>query len=139
MNTKVRTILTLGLGLLVARPLSARQVTVSGGDVSRPSARVDVLRLSTRIPGIDSAFLARVRVSGDSAQRLAMHDYEWKGRVSSVEIDEDAGRVVWDVKIVPDSSAQTIVRYRIDALTGGIANVREFAGVPGLRIRKPRR
>ncbi|MGH7677853.1 MAG: PepSY domain-containing protein [Gemmatimonadaceae bacterium] len=134
---KARTIMTLGLALLVARPLSARQVSVSGGDVSRRPARVDVSRLSTRIPGLDSAFRDRVRIGGDSAQRLAMDAHAWQGRVSSVEVDEDQGRVIWDVKIVPDSNAQTILRYRVDAQTGGIVGVRAFAGVRGLRIQKP--
>ena len=130
-----RIVLSMILAVLTATPLLAQRprVTVSGGDV----ARVDASRLSTRIPGVDAALRARVQVSGDSAQRIAMSDFDWRGRVSSVEIDEEDTRVYWDVKIVPDSSAQTIVRYRVDAGTGGILDIREFSGIRGLKIRKP--
>jgi uncharacterized membrane protein YkoI len=71
-------------------------------------------------------------VSGDSAQRIALNDFDWRGRVSSVEVDEDDARIYWDVKIVPDSAAETIVRYRVDATSGGILGIREFTGIKGL-------
>jgi uncharacterized membrane protein YkoI len=120
----------------VAPPVAAQgtRVTMSGGDV----ALTDASRLATRIPGMDAELRARVRVTGDSAQRIALDDFHWKGRVSSVEIDEEDARTYWDVKIVPDSSHQTIIRYRVDALSGGIMSIKEFSGVRGLAKRKPR-
>jgi uncharacterized membrane protein YkoI len=126
--------LTLGLLTLVAAPLSGQRVTVSGGEVSR-TFRADASRLAARIPGVDSAYAARVRVSGDSAQRIALHDFDWRGRVSSVEIDEQDTRLFWDVKIVPDTSDRTIIRYRVDAITGGVLGIKQFAGVRGLARR----
>lgn len=114
------------------------RVTVSSGDVSRATP-ADVRRLSMRVPVPDSARRARAAISGDSAQRLAMHDFDWRGRVISVELDEDADRLYWDVKIVPDSAPRTVVRYRVDAGTAGILGIREFTGVAlgPIRIRKP--
>ena len=128
---KALAFMTLALLVIAARRGSAQRVTISKGEVSRPG-RVDTTRLVNRIPGVDDELRARLRVSGDSAQRIAMHDFEWKGRVSSVEIDEDDARVFWDVKIVPDTSVQTIVRYRVDATNGGILSIKEFTGIPGL-------
>ena len=129
---------TLALVLVVAEPLLAQRarVNVSGGEVAR-APREDASRLATRIPGIDAELRARLQVGGDSAQRIAMDDFAWKGRVSSVEIDQEDARVFWDVKIVPDSGQQTIVRYRVDATNGAILGVKQFTGVRGLIIRKP--
>jgi len=136
---KARTLQTLALMLVVAEPLLAQRprVSVSDGDVSRAAAQVDASRLAPRIPGVDAELRARVQVGGDSAQRIAMNDFAWKGRVSSVEIDEEDARVFWDVKVVPDSSQETIVRYRVDAANGAILGVKQFTGVRGLIIRKP--
>lgn len=135
---KAQILLTLALTLVVVAPLSAQRtrVGVSGGEVSLGAA-ADASRLSTRIPGIDAALRVRLQVGGDSAQRIAMNDFEWKGRVSSVEIDEEDARVFWDVKIVPDTGHHTIVRYRVDATNGGIVSIKEFTGVRGLARRKP--
>jgi uncharacterized membrane protein YkoI len=119
-----------------AQPLSGQRVTVSGGEVSR-GYRADAARLAARIPGVDSAHAARLRVSGDSAQRIALHDFEWRGRVSSIEIDEQDARLFWDVKIVPDTIDRTIIRYRVDAETGVILNVKPFTGVRGLARNRP--
>lgn len=52
--------------------------------------------------------------------------------MSSIEIDEEDARLYWDVKIIPDSVRRTIVRYRVDAVSGGILSIREFTGVGGL-------
>lgn len=129
-------LLALGLMAVVATPSWAQRprVTVSGGDVSRPGVP-DPARLSSRIPGLTAEYAGRVRVGGDSAQRIAISDFAWRGRVTSVEIDEEDARVYWDVKIVPDSLERTIVRYRVDAVSGGILSIREFVGIAGLRLR----
>lgn len=134
MNRPMRAV-ALVMALATATRVDAQRprVTVSGGDVSR----VDSGRLSPRIPGVEPELRGRVRVSGDSAQIIALTDFDWRGRVSSVEIDEEDTRVFWDVKIVPDTSRQTIIRYRIDAGSGGIIGIKEFTGVRGLKITKP--
>ena len=121
--------------LVIAKRSDAQIVRESGGEVTRGKSPGDSSRLATRIPGLDGDLRGRVRVSGDSAQRIALADFDWRGRVSSVEIDEEDTRVFWDVKIVPDSRAQTIVRYRVDAATGGIMNIKEFTGLRGLARR----
>lgn len=90
----------------------------SGGEV--------VSRMSARVPGVSAEQRARLRVSGDSAQRLALADYAWKGRVISLEIDEEDTRLYWDVKIEPDAKPGTVVRYRVDATNGGILSIKEF-------------
>lgn len=135
MNARDIGVVALAAALVFSDDAEAQRarVTVSGGDV----VRVDSTRLSTRIPGVAEELRGRVRVSGDSAQRIALTDFDSRGRVSSVEIDEEDSRVFWDVKIIPDSSRQTIVRYRIDAGTGGIIGIKEFAGLRGLKITKP--
>lgn len=115
------------------------RVTISGGDVASSGAlRRDASRLAPKIPGVTAELRARLRVSGDSAQRIALDDFNWLGRVSSVEVDEQDARLFWDVKIVPDSTRTTIVRYRIDATNGGILDIREFTGVRGLARTPPR-
>jgi uncharacterized membrane protein YkoI len=114
------------------------RVTVSGGDVaSGRVVRRDASRLAPRIPGLAPELRARLRISGDSAQRIALDDFDWRGRVSSVEVDEQDSRLFWDVKIVPDSTHGTIVRYRIDATNGGVLDIREFTGVRGLARTRP--
>ena len=114
------------------------RVTVSGGEVAPKRAlRKDVARLAPGIPGLPNELRARLRVGGDSAQRIALDDFDWRGRVSSVEVDEQDSRLFWDVKIVPDSTRGTIVRYRIDATNGGILDIREFTGVRGLARPRP--
>jgi uncharacterized membrane protein YkoI len=135
---KTSVLLTLAVGALaLTSPADAQTTTrVFGGEVSRANtARVDVSRLANRIPGVDAERRARIRVGGDSAQRIAMNDFGWSGRVSSVEIDEEDSRIFWDVKIVPDTSQQTIVRYRVDAAAGGILAIKEFSGIRGLARR----
>jgi uncharacterized membrane protein YkoI len=139
---KGRLLLTLTAAATVLLALAAKRsdaqskVHYSGGDVTR-SARGDAGRLATRIPGVDDDQRARLQVSGDSAQRIAMNDFAWRGRVSSVEIDEEDARLFWDVKIVPDTSQQTIIRYRVDATNGGILGIKEFSGVRTLVRRRP--
>lgn len=114
------------------------RVTVSGGDVASSRAvRRDASRLALRIPGLAPELRARLRISGDSAQRIALDDFEWRGHVSSVEVDEQDSRLFWDVKIVPDSTRGTIVRYRIDSTNGGILDIREFTGIRGLARTRP--
>ena len=130
------TLALLTLGVLGNRSDAQTTYRIAGGEVSRSSERVDLKRLSTRIPGVDTTHYKRVLVSGDSAQRIAMTDFDWRGSVSSIEFDDQDARVFWDVKIVPDSSLQTIVRYRIDATSGGVMDIKEFAGIRGLARRK---
>jgi uncharacterized membrane protein YkoI len=113
------------------------RVAVSGGDVASSRAlRRDTARLAG-IPGLPAELRARLRVGGDSAQRIALDDFDWRGRVSSVEVDEQDARLFWDVKIIPDSMRGTIVRYRIDATNGGVLDIREFTGIRGLARRSP--
>jgi uncharacterized membrane protein YkoI len=135
---RARVVLTLALLALAKRSEAQTKVRVSDGEVTRDrAASVDRARLSARIPGIAAELRARIRVDGDSAQRIAMNDFGWSGRVVSVEIDEEDARVFWDVKLVPDTSARTVVRYRLDAVTGGILDIKEFTGIRGLAVRKP--
>jgi hypothetical protein len=105
----------------VVAPLSAQATRqfASGGEV--------VSRMSARVPGVPEEHRPRMRVGGDSAQRIALHDFAWKGRVISLEIDEMDSRLFWDVKIEPDSNPRAIIRYRVDATNGGIIGIREFA------------
>ena len=123
--------------LVIAKRSDAQIVRESAGEVNGARAKgvADASRLTSRIPGVSWEFRTRVHVGGDSAQRIALADFDWHGRVSSLEIDEEDSRVFWDVKIVPDTSMQTIVRYRVDALTGGIMGIKEFTGLRGLARR----
>lgn len=137
-NMKAYLLLALAVLPLAKRSDAQSKVRISEGEVTRSSSpRSDPSRLASRIPGVDAERSGRIRVSGDSAQRIALSDCAWKGRVSSVEIDEEDARVFWDVKIVPDTSQMTIVRYRIDATNGGIMGIKEFSGIGGLARRKP--
>jgi uncharacterized membrane protein YkoI len=135
---KARILVTLAMIALANRSDAQTRMRFSDGEVSRNSARVDITRLSTRIPGVDGALREQIHVSGDSAQRIAMNDFEWRGKVSSIEFDEADARVFWDVKIVPDTSQQTIIRYRVDATNGGILDIKEFSGVRGLARSRPK-
>ena len=135
----------LSIGVIVALAVLAgdqalaqrSRVAVSGGDVASSRAlRRDTSRLAG-IPGLPAELRARLRVDGDSAQRIALDDFDWRGRVSSVEVDEQDARLFWDVKIIPDSTRGTIVRYRIDATNGGILDIREFTGIRGLARSSP--
>lgn len=123
-----------GEDALAQRP----RVTISGGEVASGRAvRRDETRLARMIPGLAPEQQARLRISGDSAQRIALEDFAWRGHVSSIEIDELDSRLFWDVKIVPDSTQGTILRYRIDATNGGILDIREFTGIRGLARTRP--
>ena len=132
---KPSVVLVVALVTLAGQEARAQRtrVSVSGGDVaSSTPIRRETWRLAANVPGLAEDVRARLRVSGDSAQRIALDDFSWRGRVSSVEIDEQDARLFWDVKIVPDSTRGTIVRYRIDGATGGILDIREFTGIRGL-------
>ena len=135
---KARIVVTLAMIALANRSDAQTKMHFSGGDVSRSSTRVDVTRLSPRVPGVDGGRREQVHVSGDSAQRIAMNDFEWRGKVSSIEFDAADARVFWDVKIVPDTSQMTIIRYRVDATNGGILDIKEFSGVRGLARSRPK-
>lgn len=113
---------TVGSGAQAPRMVAS----ASGGEV--------VSRTTSRVPGVPSEYKARLRITGDSAQRIALDDFAWKGRVVAVDIDEQDARVFWDVKIAPDSDTRMIVRYRVDAGSGGILGIREF---PGAGRRRP--
>jgi len=130
-------LVTMVVLAFAAAPLGAQaRVTFSGGEVGGAPRAVDVRRLAERVPVPDATRRERARVSGDSAQRVAMHDFDWRGRVVSVELDEDAERVYWDVKIVPDTAPRTVLRYRVDAGTAGILGIREFTDVAALTPRR---
>lgn len=133
MNARTLLLFTVPL-LPLARRADAQLVRDFGGEVSRSAPRPDASRLA-EVPSVASELRSRVRIAGDSAQRIAMHDFGWHGRVASLEADEEDARVFWDVKIVPDTSQQTIIRYRVDATSGGIMNVKEFTGLRGLAKR----
>jgi uncharacterized membrane protein YkoI len=132
-----RYLVTVFVLALASRSEAQRVTRESDGALARPPARADASRLFPRVPGISDENRARIRVSSDSAQRIALTDFDWRGRVNSVEFDEEDSRVYWDVKIVPDAIAHTIVRYRVDAVSGGILSIREFTGVAGL-TKRPR-
>lgn len=117
MLLRLVTLAVLGVAMPVGAQ-SARRMS-SGGEV--------VSRMAARVPGVSQEHKTRLRVSGDSAQRIALDDFAWKGRVFSVEIDEMDSRLFWDVKIEPDANPRAIVRYRVDAVSGGILGIREFA------------
>ena len=134
-----RILVLAALAVLVTSPADAQRTraNVSNGDIGVTARPGDVARLAPRIPGIPTELVARIRVGGDSAQRIALEDFGWKGRVSSLELDEEDARLFWDVKIVPDATRETLVRYRVDATSGGIIAIREFTGIRGL-ARRPR-
>lgn len=132
-----RVVLALCALALANRSEAQARIRESTGEVSRRAERSDLSRLG-RVPGIDAQLRARVGVGGDSAQRIAMNDFDWRGHVSSIEIDEEDSRLYWDVKIVPDSATATIIRYRVDATSGGILGIKEFNGIKGL-ARAPRK
>src|SRR5688572_12968579 len=82
----VMRLVVISMLVLAAAPLSAQaRVSFSGGEVARAA---DVRRLTRQVPIPDAARRERARVSGDSAQRVAMDDFAWRGRVVSVELDE---------------------------------------------------
>jgi len=132
---KSGTLVLFAVALVVAKRTDAQIVRESAGEVRSSHVKADPSRLASRIPGVSWEFRSRVRIGGDSAQRIALADFDWRGKVSSLEIDEEDSRVFWDVKIVPDTSAQTIVRYRVDAMSGGIMGIKEFTGLRGLARR----
>ena len=125
---------TLVLAVVLVVPATVRaqvqRVQFAAGDVALESGARD--RLAPRVPAVPELLRPRVLVSGDSAQRLALVDFDWRGHALSVELDEGDGRVFWDVKVVPDRTRGTIVRYRVDATVGGIIDIREFHGVRGI-------
>lgn len=124
--------LVLAVMLVVPGALRAqvKRVQLAGGDVALDRGTRE--RLASRVPAVPEGMRARVLVSGDSAQRLALGDFDWRGHALSVELDDADGRVFWDVKIVPDRTRGTIVRYRVDATVGGIISIREFHGIRGV-------
>ena len=86
---KSGTLVLLAVTLLViAKRSDAQIVRESAGDVSGGGGKADASRLASRVPGVSWEFRSRVRVGGDSAQRIALADFDWHGRVSSHEIDE---------------------------------------------------
>lgn len=101
---------------------------LSDGSVAPGASRApaDASRLSTLAPELHPDLKARVQVACDSAQRIALSDFDWKGRVRHVGIAEEDARVFWDVRIVPDSARAAEIRYRVDAASGGILSINEL-------------
>ena len=124
------------LGAATSAAAQHPRVGTANGDVVLASIS-ERQRLADRIPAVPMVWRSRVIVRGDSAQRIDMTDFEWRGRVLSVELDEEDARLFWDVKIVPDETRQTIVRYRVDAANGGILGIREFTGIRGVAAGRP--
>jgi len=121
MKSRVLVFASIPLLVLAWRSDAQSRERMSGGEVS---SRAD--RLTKRIRGLTPELRGRVNIGGDSAQRIAMSDYDWQGRVLSVELDEEDARTFWDVRIAPDSSDRLVVRYLVDARTGGVLGIKEF-------------
>ena len=137
MKSRALVFASIPLFMLAWRSDAQTHVRVSEGEVS---SRADASRLTTRIRGLTPELRRRVKIGGDSAQRIAMSDYDWQGRVLSVELDEEDARTFWDVRITPDSSNRLVVRYLVDAMTGGVLGIKEFPATRAtLNRRKHRR
>jgi uncharacterized membrane protein YkoI len=80
---------------------------------------------------VDANVASSAKVSADSAQAIALAQVEEGGKVNSGELHMEDGKLVYDVRVVPNGK-KTSRLVRVDAMTGEIVKDKQYGGVKGV-------
>jgi uncharacterized membrane protein YkoI len=77
---------------------------------------------------IKAGLEGRANISPDSAKAIALTRVP--GQVAGGELNEDNGRLVYDIKVLPEKK-KTYSKVVIDAHTGQVLSAKQYGGVRG--------
>ncbi|MFL5605878.1 MAG: PepSY domain-containing protein [Gemmatimonadaceae bacterium] len=102
----------------IAAPAAAQSAAVSGNVQPSKAARVDVK--------VNQSLASSAKISGDSAFALARAHAD-NGEVSSAELENSGGRLVYEVHVLNKSKRASTVT--IDAMTGEVVEAKQHGGL----------
>jgi uncharacterized membrane protein YkoI len=102
----------------MAVPVAAQGVTGAGKVQPDKAARVDVK--------VNQSLANSVKISGDSAFALARAHAD-NGEVSSAELEQSGGRLVYEVHVLNKSKRASTVT--VDAMTGEVVDATKHGGL----------
>jgi hypothetical protein len=105
------------VGSVSAGAQSGRVQTAAKAAVEEP------VRIKIK-PGLEG----RAHISPDSAKAIALTRVA--GQVAGGELNEDNGRLVYDIKVLPEKK-KTYSKVVIDAHTGQVLSAKQYGGVRG--------
>jgi uncharacterized membrane protein YkoI len=80
---------------------------------------------------VDANVASSAKVSADSAEAIALAQVEEGGKVNSGELHMEDGKLVYDVRVVPNGKKSTRL-VRVDAMTGEVVKDKQFGGLKGV-------
>jgi uncharacterized membrane protein YkoI len=102
----------------IAAPASAQSAAVTGQVQPNKAARVDVK--------VNQSLASSAKISGDSAFALA-RAHANDGEVSSAELENSGGRLVYEVHVLNKSKGASTVT--VDAMTGEVVDATKHGGL----------
>lgn len=124
-------LLASNAALVVAASSAAAQTPGSPSTAQPPAPTAAASRAPQRPVQIKDEHrrMSQARISGDSAQRIALARVPG-GTVSSGELDDEDGRLVYDIKVL-ESGKRGVSEVEINAMTGAVRKVERSRGVAG--------
>ena len=118
----IRTLVLAGaltaVGSAVSDAQSAGQTRTAASVGAQEPARIEIK------PGLEG----RAHITPDSAKAIALARVP--GQIAGGELNEDNGRLVYDIKVLPERK-RTYTKVVIDAHTGRVLSVKQYGGVRG--------
>jgi uncharacterized membrane protein YkoI len=102
----------------IAAPAAAQNANVTGKVQANKAARVDVK--------VNQSLANSAKISGDSAFALA-RAYSNNGEVSSAELENSNGRLVYEVHVLNKNKGASTVT--VDAMTGEVVDATKHGGL----------
>jgi uncharacterized membrane protein YkoI len=102
----------------IAAPAAAQSTNVTGKVQADKAARVDVK--------VNASLANSAKISGDSAFALARAHSD-NGEVSSAELENSGGRLVYEVHVLNKSKRASTVT--VDAMTGEVVDATKHGGL----------
>jgi uncharacterized membrane protein YkoI len=103
---------------VIAAPAAAQSAGVTGKVQADKAARVDVK--------VNQSLASSAKISGDSAFALARAHAD-NGEVSSAELENSGGRLVYEVHVLNKSKRASTVT--VDAMTGEVVDATKHGGL----------
>jgi uncharacterized membrane protein YkoI len=115
--------LIIAAALVAAIALPAAGQSATGQVQAHQAASVNVK--------VNQSLANSAKISGDSAFALARAHAD-NGEVSSAELENSAGRLVYKVHVLNKSKRASTVK--IDAMTGEVVEAKEHGGLKGTKL-----
>jgi uncharacterized membrane protein YkoI len=117
-----RTLLIAGVLTAVGSALAGAQSPVRAQTAAKVGAN-EPARIE-----IKAGLEGKAHVTPDSAKAIALARVP--GQIAGGELNEDNGRLVYDIKVLPERK-KTYTKVVIDAHTGQVLSAKQFGGVRG--------